>query len=376
MLDVSKQVQLAVFLEWMGVQRLWLPDHLAFPYWEQSPEVWTVMTAIAARTRRVSIGTGVSDPHRIPPAVFAQRAATLDQLSRGRVIIGLGSGEAMNVVPYGIAWDRRVTRLMESVTIIRGLLDSPDPFTFEGSIYQLRGGRLTIRPYKERRIPIYLAALGPKMQRFCGEVCDGWYPVIIPPDHYAHYYGPIDEAARNAGRSPHAVDRVALIPFALVDNERAMYPQVVKAARQHALTLVWPPVLERMGMPLSPPAHLAGFDYISVNPADETSVARFKDMAEWIPEEILMKFLFYGNMHTLKRVVGQYIDAGASSINLINVSPDPLESTVRISTELLPHFTRRRPTLSARVARAGMPVLKRLVKIPKVDRTVLAAEEI
>jgi alkanesulfonate monooxygenase SsuD/methylene tetrahydromethanopterin reductase-like flavin-dependent oxidoreductase (luciferase family) len=369
-LDVHVQVKLAALVERLGFDRLWLPDHLAYPDWSQAPDVWTVLAAIAARTRRLTIGTAVSDPHRLPPAVFAQRAATLDALSRGRLIIGLGSGESMNLDPFAIAWDRRVTRLREALVVIRSLLDEKRSFDFQGRVHANRGGQLAMRPWKERHIPIFLAALGPKMQQICGEMGDGWLPVIIPPEHFAHYFEPIAEAARAAGRDPDRLERVANVPVALVDDPGAMREIVVKTAKRYALTLVWPPVLERMGMPLNPPAHLAEASYITVNPADPESMRRYKELQAWIPEEVVMKFVHYGKMPTLRRVVGDYIDAGATSVNLVNVSPDPFSSTVRLATELLPGFRCKPAPLVARAMHAALPLLGRLVRIPTVERSV------
>ena len=371
-LDVNLQVSLAAFVERMGFDRLWLPDHLGYPDWSQAPCAWSLLTAMAMRTRRITLGTAVSDPHRVPPAVFAQRAATLDQISRGRVIIGLGTGEAMNVAPFGIAWDRRLARLKDTVAITRALLDTRGPVHYDGALHSIPGGALSVRPYKERRIPIYLAALGPKAQQLCGEVCDGWLPVVIPPEHFAHYHAPIIDAARAAGRDPSCIDRVANIPVALVDDEKASRMLVVASARRYALTLVWPPVLEQMGMPLDSPPEFGDASYITVNPADPESMARYRGLQRWIPEDVVMKFVYYGTMPRLKRIVGDYLDAGATSVTLVNVSPDPLESTVRLATELVPAFRGGRAPLLARLARTALPLLKRVMPVPSAERSVSA----
>lgn len=369
-LRVHSQIKLARTIEALGgVDRLWYPDHLSYPDFAHCPEIWTVLSAVAAHTRRVKIGTAVTDPHRVAPAVFAQRAATLDQLSRGRLLIGLGSGESMNLDAYGIPWDRRLTRLKDTVHIVRGLLDRDEPFSYEGATASVRNARIFVRPHKNRRIPIYLAALGPKMQQFCGEVCDGWYPVVIPPEHYAHYYTPIEDARRAAGRTQ-PIDRVATIPLALIQERPGTRETVVAAARKFALVLVWPPVLERMGTPLRPPEHLGDIQYLSVNPLDKDSRARYEELQDWIPDDLLLQFVWYGSMTRLKKVVGDYLDAGATSVNLVNVSPDPLSSTARFVTELIPAFTRRAPSVAARVFQISLPLLTRLgiVNTPAASR--------
>src|SRR5438094_666455 len=150
-----ERVSLRLF-KLMGVDSLLLPDHyLSFvprPVWnpESTPaakmvpspdaffDPFVMMGMMAARYRRVRIGTGVTEAFRRHPATLAQAFVTLDHLTGGRAILGIGNGERENTAPYGIPFTKRVKRLEEALTIIRRLWESRgEPVSFDGSFWRL-----------------------------------------------------------------------------------------------------------------------------------------------------------------------------------------------------------------------------------------------
>ena len=339
--------RLAGLAEALGFERLWFPDHLLNVGGEPAADAWSVLDAVAARTRRLQLGTAVSDPHRTHPAVLAQRIATVDRLSQGRLLVGLGSGEAMNLDPFGIPWDRAFSRLKESVAILRHLLDSPEPLDLEGQFYRLRQARIGVRPHRDRHVPLYLAALGPKTLAWAGQVADGWFPVVIPPEQYGRYCAPMVEAARTAGRDPEALDRVVMLPFAL----GAQGTEVERRARKFALSLVWPDAVRNMGLGHLLPQGLET-DYIRVNPCDPRSVLAYQEGQQKIPDELLRRFMTWGDLEALSARIHAYVEAGATHFDLLNASADPLSSTVAVAAVVMPRFTGRPPTLAARAMHA------------------------
>src|SRR5262249_52772089 len=203
-----------------GVDSLFVPDHyLSFvprSVWGPgltpaaklipSPDAFfdpfVMMGAMAARHRRVRIGTGVTEPFRRHPATLAQAFVTLDHLTRGRAILGIGNGERENTEPYGIRFAKRVGRLEEALAIIRRPWASRGgPVALAGPIGRPRRA-LSTTPLSARRPPtMWVAAHAPRMLGLTGRFADGWYPTIkMHPAEYRDRLARIHAAAAEAGR--------------------------------------------------------------------------------------------------------------------------------------------------------------------------------
>src|SRR6201994_3699422 len=200
---------------------IWLPDHMV-SFWPDS--IWTpeftdlantspsphrhldalaMVGAVAVLTRNVPIATSVVDTVRRHPAMLAQTALTLDHLSKGRFILGLGSGETENTVPYGFDFSKPVSRFEESVSVIKLLWGSDGPVDFEGDFYRLEHARLDTEAYEGRVPPIWIGASGPRMLRIAGRHADGWWPAgAYTPEDYAAKLKVIRDAAEAADRDP------------------------------------------------------------------------------------------------------------------------------------------------------------------------------
>lgn len=354
------QIKAARFLEALGFQHLWNADHMLVPEGAPCYDPWTLMGPMAMNTKKVTLGPGVTDPHRHHPAVLAQRLATLDQLSKGRVVLGFGSGEAMNLEPYGIPWqERRVRKVSEFITVLRGLLESRNPFTFEGDFYQLKRARLAVRPYKNRRIPIYMAALGPMMQKLAGKKADGWLPTVIPPEYFAEYFEPMAEAARKAGRDPSRMPKVANVVAAMDTDGSTSANEIMELLRPLAGTLLWQPVMERMGHSFAPPDE-ARCTYLDVNPCDPESLLSYWKMQQWIPDETLLDIVTYGGSEEIVEECRRFAEAGATEIVLVLAAIDPIGALIRVAREVLPRVTGRPPTPLARVLSSTLgPLIRR-----------------
>ncbi len=344
MLPPGRQAGIARFLEALGYEQLWLPDHLLFPDLSPAYDAWTTMAVLADRTKSASFGPAVTDPYRTHPASLALRIATLDQLSGGRFVLGLGSGESMNLDGFGFDWqERKVGRLKEFITVLRGLLDSKKPFTFEGDFYRTDRAYLSVRPYKDRHIPIFMAALGPMMQRLAGRVADGWIPSLIPVEAYAEYFQPMAHAAEKAGRNPDELQRVATVAVALDTDGKITMPELVEFLRPLSGLLVWAPVMERLGHTLDFPPE-AQSSYIEVNPCDPESQERYWEMERQMPSEVMEQALNFGDTEEIYRACRAYVDAGATQIQVAFASPDPLGNFILFAHQVLPRLTGRPAT--------------------------------
>ncbi len=183
---------------------IWLPDHMV-SFWPDS--IWTpeftdlagaspsphrhldglaVAAAAAVLTEHVPLVSAVVDTVRRHPCMLAQTALTIDHLAKGRFILGLGSGESENTLPYGFDFTRPVSRFEEALTVIRLLWESDGPVDFHGRFYSLRHARLDTEPYEGRLPQIWIGASGPRMLEITGRHADGWWPAgAWTPEHYA-----------------------------------------------------------------------------------------------------------------------------------------------------------------------------------------------
>jgi coenzyme F420-dependent glucose-6-phosphate dehydrogenase len=171
-------VELGVQAEQVGLDSVMVSDHLQ--PWRHvgghSPSALACLTAIGERTERVVLGTSVLTPtFRYNPAVLAQQFATLALLNPGRVILGVGTGEALNEMAVGLedwpVFKERFARLREAVRLMRALWKD-ERVSFDGDYYRTDDATIYDRP--EEGVPIYVAAGGPVMAKYAGRVADGF----------------------------------------------------------------------------------------------------------------------------------------------------------------------------------------------------------
>jgi alkanesulfonate monooxygenase SsuD/methylene tetrahydromethanopterin reductase-like flavin-dependent oxidoreductase (luciferase family) len=148
--------------EEVGFESVWIGDHLLYDAPERAPwEVWTLMSAVAAATERVRIGPLVACAGFHPPAVLAKMASTIDEISGGRFVLGLGSGwNRREFDAFGIPYDKRVSRFEEAFAIIRGLL-AGERVTLDGTFH--KAGDVVLLPKPARQTPIMIGSNGRRM---------------------------------------------------------------------------------------------------------------------------------------------------------------------------------------------------------------------
>ncbi|MDY6959032.1 MAG: LLM class flavin-dependent oxidoreductase, partial [Halobacteriota archaeon] len=192
--EVFKHTRLA---EKNGFDSIWIADHLVMMRPGFVPDAWSVLSAISMITKDMMLGTCVSDPHRRHPAVFAQILATIDRISNGRVALGMGPGESMNVEAFGIDFERPVTKMTESVEIIRRLLHEKK-VTYNGDFFELKDAFLQVKPVG--KVPFYIGSNSPKTRRLTGMIGDGWMPFLETPDTYRDHLKDVHVGTEEANR--------------------------------------------------------------------------------------------------------------------------------------------------------------------------------
>lgn len=162
--------------EAVGLDSVWVCDHLLSeppgqPV-EGVAEGWTLLSALAASTTRLTLGTLVTPTVFRHPALLAKMAVGVDGISGGRLVLGLGAGfDGVEYRMYGITADHRWARFAEDLQIIVGLLGG-EPVTWSGRFHQLRDA--TLQPPPGRRVPVMVAGQGPRTVRLCARYADAW----------------------------------------------------------------------------------------------------------------------------------------------------------------------------------------------------------
>jgi phthiodiolone/phenolphthiodiolone dimycocerosates ketoreductase len=149
------------------------------------------------------IGTSVTEPIRRHPMSLAQTFVTLDHVSKGRAVLGIGNGLRENTEPYGLPCDKRVNRLEEAIEIIRMLWTSRGkPIDYQGKFWTLKDAVFDLPLYKGKPPRLFMGAHFPRMLRMCGRLADGWLPgQKVDGPEYAARLALIREAAAKAGRA-------------------------------------------------------------------------------------------------------------------------------------------------------------------------------
>jgi probable F420-dependent oxidoreductase len=206
-------------IEDLGFDSIWVGEHLLYR-WPDRPargpwEAWTLMAGIAAVTSRVEFGPLVACTNFHNPALLAKQAATIDEISGGRFILGLGAGwNETEFRAFGFPYDQRVDRFEEAFTIIRTLLQD-GAIDFDGRFYQARDCELLPRGPRSGGPPLLIGSNGPRMLRLTmpyAQAWNSWFADIgNRPDGVGRLREIVDEACRDVGRDPAEIERTVAV---------------------------------------------------------------------------------------------------------------------------------------------------------------------
>jgi F420-dependent oxidoreductase-like protein len=219
-------VSLALEADRLGYHSVWTSE--AYGADAVTPMAW-----IAARTERILVGSSIMQMPARSPATTAATVATLDLLSGGRTLLGLGtSGPQVAEGWHGQAWGKPLTRTREYVEIVRGVLRRDAPLEHHGEHYDIpytgpgatglgKPLKIILRPLRDA-VPVFLAAIGPRNVALAAEIADGWLPIFFSPERFAEVHGPsLEEGFARRGGRPEAFDVAPLVPVLLADDVEA-----------------------------------------------------------------------------------------------------------------------------------------------------------
>ena len=211
-------LEMARLAEDVGLDSVWVCDHYLYRDAERSRgpwEAWTQLAALAAVTSRVEIGPLVAATAFHQPAVLAKFAATVDEISGGRLILGLGAGwNATEFAAFGFPFDHRVSRFEEAFTIIRTLLRDGH-IDFQGRFYLLRDCELLPKGPRPSGPPLLIGSSGPRMLRITAPYVAAWNAWYTTYGNRAGGVAQqrelVDAACRDVGRDPAEVERTVAV---------------------------------------------------------------------------------------------------------------------------------------------------------------------
>ena len=206
--DILAMAQAA---ESVGFDAVWVSDHVGFGDpdgdWTGAWESWTLLSALAASTRRVELGTYVLAAPFRNPAMLAKMAETLDEVSGGRVILGLGAGwDEPEFRSYGIPFDDRFRRFEDGLRIITEMLRRGTS-THDGRTIRTRSARLEPRGPRPEGLPVMVGANGPRMLRLTAELADHWNGGLRSLAEVPEQLVALETACRDVGRDPATITR-------------------------------------------------------------------------------------------------------------------------------------------------------------------------
>lgn len=217
--ELKRYAQLA---ERAGFESFWVTERYCHE------EIFSLLGYVGAATERIKLGVGVTNPYTRNPALLAMASATLDRMTGGRFMLGLGRSERGVIqdklgVPYGDP----LTALRGGVSLLRRLL-SGERVSDTAGPFRLTGVRLATTPL-QRRLPIYLAAIGRTGLRLAGAIADGVVlNAYVPPTYVRYAVAEIRAAAQAAGRDPDAIDIACMLVVRLTDDPQALMPTLKK----------------------------------------------------------------------------------------------------------------------------------------------------
>jgi len=322
-----------------GADSFWVPDHInnllpqavmarkysgaaqLIPNIDAVLEPWAALGYLAGhhRRNRLRLGTSVTDTGRRNPAVTAQAAATLHLMTRGRTILGIGTGEREGNEPYGVDWSKPVARFEEAMATIRALWNSNGQLVDRDSEwFPLRNATFRLPPYKGKWPEIWIASHGPRMLRATGRYADGWFPVgVLSPAQYAEGLQKVRAAADDAHRDPNSIT-AANAHFVVTGRssdevDEALNSVLVRIFALNIPASAW--AVHGARHPLGD--DFGGFQDILPQTFDERSAL---DFAAAAPTSLLKQYLLNGTPDEVVDQLAEWRDHGVRYPVIINAS--------------------------------------------------------
>jgi len=275
--------------------------------------------AITQRTDDVGVGIGVASVFSRTPALLGMSAVTLDHLSGGRALLGLGVSSPPLVESWhGLAFERPLRRMREAIEIVRQVTNG-GTVEYEGAVFDIGPYRMRLDPLGE--VPLLNAAISRTNRRLTGEFADGWLPGFTPLSAFPGNLEDVQSSARNAGRDPAAITAAPWVPMAVhEDPERAEYLARYLLAQEMAM------------------GYNEQVNEYDFGDAPDRAFERFRSgdregAAEAVSAEMLDELAIHGTESTVHEGIAAWHDAGADvvvAMPSMAASPEEIEHLIDV----------------------------------------------
>ena len=317
-LRVAEFAQLAAAADEAGFDQVWVSHDL---FWRSAP---VLVAAAAAVTTRIKLGIGIMNPFSAHPSELAMHAATLQELTDGRFLLGIGAGAEDFLAWAGLERPRPLAASREAILACRALLQRGRPSDLLDRWQPEAHLRFDGPP-----VPLYLGAMGPKMLALGGELADGVLGLSFPPDRAAASAGIVRAAATGAGRDPGDVDVPACFWVSIDDDpERAAAPLAEKLA-------YYGPSISATQLAD------AGLTPADFQPAAAALERRDAATARALITPKMLKLGIAGNASAIIDRCRSLVGAGATHLSFgPPLGPDPVAAVTKLGSEVLPALSR------------------------------------
>jgi len=228
--------------ESLGIQSAWVVESTLNP----SRDCVSILGALATHTSKILIGSGIMNIYTRTPTLIASTAATIDQLSKGRLVLGLGSGHRDQISTlHSVPFVKPLQRMREYVKAINHVL-TEEVANFSGEFVKITNLKLGVRPFKDR-IPVFVASVGHGMARVAGEVADGAFLVLVSPERVTELRRSIDLGAKAAGRETGRVKVACYLPTFLENEAKSGLESARKVVASYGASPFYRRLFREMG---------------------------------------------------------------------------------------------------------------------------------
>jgi len=298
-----------------GYDSIFYMDHTNVPQWKNAIvlDPWVMLSAIAAVTTNVEIGTCVTDAIRRHPSNIALATISLDRISKGRAILGIGAGEAQNLKEFCIPFEKPVSKWAEQIETIHKLYESTPDNTvdYDGKYYQLKGACLQAPPIRKPRPPTYMAAGGKRTLGLTGKLGDGWLPIGYTPELFEDHAGQIKVSMDENNRTQEEKDnfQYALdIDVYFSEDAEASWAKMKEAVK---VSLFKPEVLRVHKI-----KEIEGFDFVKYfteySMSDQSWIVKMREAATKLPDGVARSSTAIGTPEDIIPTFERFMKAGVN----------------------------------------------------------------